>query len=106
MEEHGERRGAKIVRDRQWAGIVAGDPVVFNSPKELRQQWVFVAHGRNEVTGDEWIEVRGGRPGEGRGRSFRPELIYPLAARRGSRVMGRSLHDAPQLSLSVRRRPR
>ncbi|MHB8334559.1 MAG: hypothetical protein ACYDEH_06630 [Acidimicrobiales bacterium] len=106
MERESAQRGARIVRVRTWAGLVEGDPVVVNSPKELRQQWVFVAHGRNEETGDEWIEVRGGRPGEGRGRSFRPELIYPVAAKRGSRVAGRSLHDAPQLSLSVRRRPR
>ncbi len=106
MEHDGVQRGAKVLRERFWAGLAEGDPVVVNSPKELRQQWVFVAHGRNEVTGEEWIEVRGGRPGEGRGRSFRPELIYPVAARRGSRVTGRSLHDAPQLSLSVRRRPR
>ena len=106
MERESAQRSARIVRVRTWAGLVEGDPVVVNSPKELRQQWVFVAHGRNEETGDEWIEVRGGRPGEGRGRSFRPELIYPLTAKHGSHVTGRSLHDAPQLLLNVRRRPR
>ncbi|MDE2281734.1 MAG: hypothetical protein KGJ92_03050 [Actinomycetales bacterium] len=106
MDFAGERRGATIVRSRTWAGLAEGDPVVVNAPKELRQQWVFVAHGRNETTGEEWVEVRGGRPGEGRGRSFRPELIYPIAAKRGLRVTGQSLQDAPQLSLSARRRSR
>lgn len=106
METDGTSVAASVVRLRTWSGLVEGDPVVVNTPKESRQQWVFVAHGRNESSGEEWVEVRGGRPGEGRGRSFRPELIYPLGAKRGSRLTGQSLYDAPQLPLNARRRSR
>jgi hypothetical protein len=76
-----------------------GDPVAVNGPKERRQTWVFVAHVVNEVSGEEWVEVRGGRSGESKGRSFRPELIYPASARRGARLEGSSLSVAPQLPL-------
>jgi len=74
-----------------------GDAVVVDGPRERRQRWVFVAHVRNTVTGDEWVEVRGGRQGEAKGRSFRPEMIYPAGAKRGARVQGLSLASAPQL---------
>lgn len=70
-----------------------------NGARERRQAWVFVAHVVNEQTGEEWVEVRGGRSGESKGRSFRPELIYPASARRGGRLQGLSLGVAPQLPL-------
>jgi hypothetical protein len=73
--------------------------VVVNGEKERRQHWTFVAHVVNEATGDEWVEVRGGRVGESKGRSFRPELIFPATARKGSRVTGLSLASAPQFTL-------
>lgn len=92
------RHGA-IVRTKHWHGVRAGDPVVVNGTKELRQHWRFVAHVLNESTGDEWVEVRGGRVGESKGRSFHPEMIYPNGAKRGSRVTGLSLARAPQLLL-------
>ncbi len=92
------RRG-QIVRSARWNGVRDGDPVVVNGAKERRQHWTFVAHVLNEATGEEWIEVRGGRVGEAKGRSFRPELIFPVGARRGSKVVGLSLARAPQLSL-------
>jgi hypothetical protein len=71
--------------------------VVVDGPKEIRQSWVFVAHVRNLATSVEWIEVRGGRPGESKGRSFRPEVIYPASAKKGSRLVGQSLAFAPRL---------
>lgn len=92
------RRG-QIVRSTRWNGVRDGDPVVVNGAKERRQQWTFVAHVLNEATGEEWIEVRGGRVGESKGRSFRPDMIFPAGARHGSRVVGLSLASAPQLSL-------
>lgn len=92
------RRG-QIVRSSRWNGVRDGDPVVVNGPKERRQQWTFVAHVLNEATGDEWIEVRGGRVGESKGRSFRPDMIFPSNARQGSRVVGLSLAHAPQMTL-------
>jgi hypothetical protein len=92
------RRG-QIVRSSRWNGVRCGDPVVVNGLRERRQQWTFVAHVLNEATGEEWVEVRGGRVGESKGRSFRPDLIFPSGARRGSKVVGLSLARAPQLSL-------
>ena len=88
-----------FVRSTRWAGLRAGDPVAVDSPKERRQQWVFVAHVLNETTNEEWIEVRGGRTGEAKGRSFRPELIYPTSAKKGGRLSGHSLAVAPQLPM-------
>jgi len=73
---------------------------VVDGTRERRQSWVFVAHVVNEATGDEWVEVRGGRVGEAKGRSFRPDLIFPGNAKKGSRLVGMSLADAPQLPMS------
>ena len=80
--------------------MTKGDAVVVDGVKERRQQWVFLAHVLNEDTGDEWIEVRGGRVGEAKGRSFRPELIYPIGAKRGARLVGLPLAFAPQLPMN------
>ncbi len=87
------------MRTTTWAGLTQGDAVVVDGAKERRQQWVFLAHVLNEDTGDEWIEVRGGRVGEAKGRSFRPELIYPMGAKKGARLVGLSLAFAPQLPM-------
>lgn len=88
-----------LVRTTKWAGLNHGDVVAVDGVKERRQQWVFLAHVLNEETGDEWVEVRGGRVGEAKGRSFRPELIYPAGARKGARLVGQSLAIAPQLPI-------
>ena len=69
------RHGA-IVRSTTWNGVRYGDDVVVNGPRERRQHWTFVAFAVNEATGEEWVEVRGGRTGESKGRSFRPEMIF------------------------------
>lgn len=94
------RRG-QIVRTKAWHGVRFGDRVVVNAPKELKHQWTFVAHVLNEATGEEWVEVRGGRVGESKGRSFRCDLIYPSGAKKGPRVVGLSLATAPQLALGA-----
>jgi len=88
-----------LKRSTQWAGLTTGDPVVVNSEKELRHSWVFVAHVTNIVTNDEWVEVRGGRSGEMKSRSFRCDLIYPPTAKKGAKVVGLSYAEAPQLNL-------
>ena len=93
-------RQGNLVRSTQWAGLQAGDVVVVDGVKERRQNWVFVAHVLNEATSEEWVDVRGGRAGEAKRRSFRPELIYPGGAKRGSRLVGLPLAVAPQLALS------
>lgn len=88
-----------LQRSTQWSGLRTGDPVVVNLEKEIRQSWVFVAHVTNTATNEEWVEVRGGRSGEMKGRSFRCECIFPATAKRGSKIVGLSLSDAPQLNL-------
>lgn len=92
-------RQGNLERSSRWAGVQAGDEVIVDGVKERRQQWVFVAHVRNVATQDEWVEVRGGRSGEAKGRSFRPELIYPGGAKRGSRLVGLPLCFAPKLPI-------
>ena len=93
-------RNGNLVRSSYWNGVNIDDAVLVDGAKERRQSWVFVAHVRNESTLDEWVEVRGGHPGEAKGRSFRPELIYPVCAKKGSRITGQSLAIAPLLPLS------
>ena len=93
------RTNPALERSLTWSGLRPGDAVVVDAPKERRSEFVFVAHVRNDMTGDEWVEVRGGRSGEAKDRSFQPGVIYSLAARRGSRVVGLSLADAPRLPL-------
>jgi hypothetical protein len=92
-------RHGHVVRSTRWNGVRAGDAVVVDGVKERRQHWVFVAHVVNEATNDEWVEVRGGRVGEAKGRSFRPEVIYPGSAKKGSHLVGMSLAMAPQLPI-------
>jgi hypothetical protein len=92
-------RHGNLVRATHWHGVKTGDAVIVDGPKERRQQWVFVAHVLNAATNEEWIEVRGGRTGEAKGRSFRPEAIYPSGAKRGARLTGLSLAEAPQLPI-------
>jgi hypothetical protein len=94
-----ETRRGSLVRSLRWHGLSEGDSVVVNGPKERRQQWTFVAHVLNEATGDEWVEVRGGRVGESKGRAFHPDMIFPIGSRKGARVAGLSLASAPQLPL-------
>lgn len=93
---------ARLRRSTRWQGVSAGDPVTVDGPRERRLRWVFVAHVVNDATGEEWVEVRGGRPGEAKGRSFRPESVYPGDARKGSRLVRASLAAAPQLALEWR----
>ena len=88
-----------LIRAPRWHGVRAGDPVEVDGARERRQRWVFVAHVVNASTNEEWIEVRGGRPGEAKGRSFRTEVIYPRVATRSSRRRAMSLDQAPQLEL-------
>jgi len=94
-----ETHQGNLIRSTQWAGVRTGDAVVVDGVKG-RQSWVFVAHVVNEVTSEEWVDVRGGRVGESKGRSFRPDLIYPSGAKKGSRLVGLPLALAPQLPLS------
>lgn len=89
---------ARQTRRESWAGVRAGDSVeVAGVPG--RRAWVFVAHVTNESTGEDWVEVRGGRPGEAKFRAFAPDSVYPAGSRRGSRWVRASLARAPRLDL-------
>jgi len=55
-----------------------------------------VAHVTNDVTGEAWVEVVGGRSGDRAVRSFRPDQLYGPSARPGRDP---SLADAPGLPL-------
>ena len=94
-----EIRQGNLLRQEQWAGVSSGEPVIVDGVKERRQSWVFIAHVLNSATNEEWVEVRGGKAGESKTRSFRPELIYPMIAKKGSKLVGLPLSVAPQLPI-------
>ena len=88
-----------LVRTPTWAGLHKGDAVEVSDTKLRSASWQFVAHVRNVATGDEWIEVVGGRPGDRSLRSFPPSRVFAPTrkGRRGGPPV--SLADAPQLPL-------
>jgi hypothetical protein len=87
---------ADLRRSSRWAGLRPGDPVQVEGTRLRGASWEFVAHVVNGETGDEWIEVVGGRPGDRAVRSFRPRQLYAAGARVGHDP---SLADAPGLPL-------
>ncbi len=87
-------------RSSTWAGLRKGDAVTVTGTKLRSAVWAFVAHIRNLESGEEWIEVVGGRPGDHKLRSFLPEQVHPPTSRKGRRQPpGPSLAEAPQLPL-------
>ena len=93
-------------RTDRWNGLRAGDPIAIAGLKIRGAQWWFRAHVRNERTGAESIEVVGGRTGDRKIRSFRPEQVYPAPSPGPGGRTGRrrakggdrpSLAEAPQL---------
>jgi hypothetical protein len=89
-----------LVRADAWAGLRPGDAVEVAGTRLRSATWAYVAHVTNTQTGDEWVEVVGGRPGERKLRSFRPEQVFPPGAG-GARGSGApSLADAPRLPLA------
>jgi hypothetical protein len=87
---------ADLQRNTRWAGLRPGDPVQVTGTRIRRATWSFVAHVANAETGEEWIEVVGGRPGDRAVRSFRPDQLYAASARLGRDP---SLAEAPGLPL-------
>jgi len=81
-------------RHDRWSGLRRGDRVEVTGVAGRDLRWEFQAYVRNDRTGAESIEVVGGRPGERRVRSFRPEQVYAVGAVAARRP---SLADAPQL---------
>jgi len=79
-----------LLRSERWAGLRPGDAVEVAGSRR-GSAWTYVAHVRNTVSGEEWVEVVGGRPGAHDMRSFRLEQIHAPGAK------GPSLADAPRL---------
>lgn len=102
-------RTDRLVRSDAWAGVRAGEPVEVGGTHMRGARWTFLAHVRNRATGEEWVEVVGGRGGDRTLRSFRLEQVYPVvgrsaapgaggrATRRASRRSPPSLAQAPRL---------
>jgi hypothetical protein len=91
-----------LLRSTEWSGVRVGDPVEVAGSRARSATWTFLAHVRNVRTGEEWVEVVGGRAGSRAVRSFRPELVFAPSSRstgRGARALRASLADAPRLPL-------
>jgi hypothetical protein len=88
---------ADLKRSTSWAGLRPGDPVRVDGPHQRGASWSFVAHVANVESGEEWVEVVGGRSGDRAVRSFRPDQLYAASARPGHDP---SLADAPGLPLN------
>lgn len=88
-----------LQRQLSWAGVGEGDQVDVLDVRERSATWKFVAYVTNLETAAEWIEVVGGKTGEQRRRSFRPEQLYPFRSIRAGVPTAPSLCDAPRLPL-------
>jgi hypothetical protein len=88
---------ADLKRTTGWAGLRPGDPVRVEGTRLPGASWTFVAHVVNAATGEEWVEVVGGRSGDRAVRSFRPDQLYAASSRPGRDP---SLAVAPGLPLN------
>jgi hypothetical protein len=88
---------ADLQRNVHWAGLRPGDPVQVHGSRIRGASWTFVAHVANVATGEEWVEVVGGKTGDRAVRSFRVDQLYAASARPGKDP---SLADAPGLPLT------
>jgi len=83
------------VRSTTWAGLHPGDAVEVTGTRLRTASWSFVAHVRNTLTDEEWVEVVGGKHGDHNVRSFAPDRVYAPTRRRTGAAL--SLAEAPQL---------
>jgi hypothetical protein len=89
-----------LARSERWAGLRRGDPVDVSGTRLRAASWSFMAHVRNTESGEEWVEVVGGRPGDRNVRSFAPGQVFPHSAHSARAGQSSpSLADAPQLPL-------
>lgn len=85
----------KVKRTVHWAGLKAGDRVEIDDPRCARGTFEFVAFVEHLGNQSSWIEVVGGRRGDRKLWSFRPEQVFRV----GRKGRGASLLDEPQLPL-------
>jgi hypothetical protein len=88
-----------LVREEAWAGVKEGEQVDVLDARATRASWRFEAFVTNTESGESWVEVIGGRAGEERRRSFRPEQLYPSGSIRAGTPTAAPLCDAPRLAL-------
>ena len=89
-----------LERVSEWSGVRAGDPVEIAGLRARSTSWSFLAYVRNVRTGEDWVEVVGGRDGRRAVRCFRPELVFdpsPRSARRGVGPTRAPLANSPRL---------
>lgn len=79
--------------------MTKGDAVEVSDTRLRSATWQFVAHVRNVVTGDEWIEVVGGRAGDRTLRSFPASRVF-APTKKGRGAPRASLAEAPRLPLA------
>ena len=95
-----------LERTEAWGGLRPGDPVIVSGLRIRGAEWEFRAHVLNRHNGTESVEVVGGRPGDRTIRSFEPDRIFAVSARKRRGVDAErsiagqlSLAEAPQLPL-------
>lgn len=94
-----DQSSGNLRRESAWAGVRRGDEVEVAGTRLRSAKWEFIAHVRNIATGDEWIEVVGGRIGDRKVRSFSPDRVFAPAGRHGRPAPRSSLAEAPRLPL-------
>ncbi|MGH8987844.1 MAG: DUF7246 family protein [Acidimicrobiales bacterium] len=94
-----EKAAAHLERKAEWAGVRAGDRVEIAGNRARSATWSFLAHVRNVRTGDEWVEVVGGRAGSRAVRSFRPESVFAPSPRGSRGPRAAPLTEVPRLPL-------
>jgi len=99
LQDTSAQPSTNLERQTTWAGVRKGDAVEVTGTRLRSAKWEFVAHVRNVVTGDEWIEVVGGRPGDSKLRSFDPERVFSPTKKRGKSGSRFPLADEPRLPL-------
>ncbi len=95
-----------LERTESWNGLHRGDPVIVAGLRMRGATWEFRAHILNRKNGSEVVEVVGGRVGDRKIRSFEPDRIFAVTARKkrgieaDRSIAGElSLAEAPQLPL-------
>ena len=83
------------MRVATWAGLKPGDPVEIDDPRARRATFSFVAFVEHQGSKAQWVEVVGGRRGDRKLWSFRPDQVFAP----GSKGRGLSLEQAPRLPL-------
>jgi hypothetical protein len=95
-----EGPSGNLRREASWAGVQRGEAVEVSDTRLRSAKWEFIAFVRNVATGEEWVEVVGGRSGDRKVRSFPPERVFAPAGKSSRSGPRQSLADAPRLPLA------